>query len=167
MLDDVLLFLQTALQIGIRRADLAACHPLRPVKDVNNTVWVIIKFFYHHHKIKTSLDTWVTSQTLQNPRNRQLVYISQRLGKYDPDLKKHAENLGLFVTTSNSTPYLHFESNNCGYKMTALNDEKDLQDLKLKAVKKPIKSANHVSIKKTRNTVFNVQSSQTTATPNN
>ena len=49
--------------------------------------------------------------------------------------------------------------------MTALNDVKGLQDLKLKAVKKSVKSANHVPIAKTRNPVLSLQSSQATATP--
>ena len=107
LLDDVLLFFKTALQIEPGRADLAACHPLGPIKDGNNTQGVVIKLIYHHIKDRV----WARKSLLKhfkNPRNRQPVYISEGLGKCDRDLKKQAEKLRLFVTTSNSTLYLHF-----------------------------------------------------------
>ena len=102
----MLLFPNTSEQIDRCLADLVACNPLGPVKDVNNPPGVIINFIYDHHKDRI----WARKSLLKhfkNARNRQPVFLSAKLENYDR-VKKQTEVLDLFVPMSNSTSHLHF-----------------------------------------------------------
>lgn len=134
IMEDVILFLKSTMQVYLQAEEIKACHPLGPVKDVNNPPPIIVKFIYFNDKFRV----WSRKALVRNfrhPTNQRSVYIYERLSKYDMALKEAAEKQEMIVNTWNSAPVVKI-NNDGQIKDMKLNSEKDIEELAPIAVKR-------------------------------
>lgn len=125
---DVLLFFREGMKINLELRDIAACHPLGPIRNVSDPPPIIVRFLYNHHK----LNIWARKHLLRyfkNPRNQKAVFLDERLADEDKFLKKTAEDEGLYVTTWKSATSVHVVQSDGRTIPTTINKLKDISDL--------------------------------------
>ena len=126
--------------------DLKACHPLGKGTS-SYPPKIVAKFIYNDQKDRV----WARKRLLrsyQNPSNLKPVFITERLTKYDVELKQAAEQHNLFVSTYNSQPLLYVvqDGKRVSQVINSTQDILELKDVAEKSRKAPKPPSAHTPI---------------------
>ena len=108
---------------------------------------IVAKFIYNDQKDRV----WARNRLLrsyQNPSNLKPVFITERLTKYDVELKQAAEQHNLFVSTYNSQPLLYVvqDGKRVSQVINSTQDILELKDVVEKSRKAPKPPSAHTPI---------------------
>ena len=146
-LSDTVAFMRNILQVNICEEDLKACHPLGKGTS-SYPPKIVAKFIYNDQKDRV----WARKRLLcsyQNPSNLKPVFITERLTKYDVELKQAAEQHNLFVSTYNSQPLLYVvqDGKRVSQVINSTQDILELKDVAEKSRKAPKPPSAHTPIR--------------------